>query len=280
MALLLHQRGIQPVVIDRLSGESDHPKAHFINMRTMEVLREINPGLSAHVASLSPPQQQWRQFIYCSSMLGPHIATFDHFAGHTPEHRARMSAEPVVHLAQPKLVTALLSEVRRRGIDVRFGHQFESSHSADGTHFVRVHDTATSTRHMWQHRFVVGADGANSAVRHHLGIDMEGNEKTHAFIGVHFHCPSLLKHVQQRSLSPGMLFFIFNEHTMGVVVAHDMAEGNYVYQIPYFPPFQNLEAHFSPSQCQTLVQQAIGAPLDLRVHSARAWRMTAKVAST
>ncbi|KAK0574663.1 hypothetical protein LWI29_026976 [Acer saccharum] len=44
---------------------------------------------------------------------------------------------------------------------------------------------------------------------------------------------------------PGMLFFVFNTEVIGVLVAHDLKQGEFVLQLPFFLPQQNLE-DFSP----------------------------------
>lgn len=38
-ALLLHKYGVRSVVLERAAALTDHPQAHFINMRAMEVFR-------------------------------------------------------------------------------------------------------------------------------------------------------------------------------------------------------------------------------------------------
>ncbi|MCI59766.1 putative polyketide hydroxylase-like, partial [Trifolium medium] len=42
-----------------------------------------------------------------------------------------------------------------------------------------------------------------------------------------------------------MLFFIFNTEAIGVLVAHDLRQGEFVLQIPFYPPQQTIE-DFSP----------------------------------
>ncbi len=38
--------------------------------------------------------------------------------------------------------------------------------------------------------------------------------------------------------SPGMIYFILSEKTVVVLVAHDLEAGEFVAQVPYFPPSQ------------------------------------------
>ena len=84
-----------------------------------------------------------------------------------------------------------------------------------------------------------------------------------------------------------MLYFVFNPDVVAVVVAHDLRNGEFVAQIPYFPPHQSLERDFSRRQCAALVEAAAngGGTMpgetkldDLEVRSVRAWTMSAEVA--
>lgn len=79
---------------------------------------------------------------------------------------------------------------------------------------------------------LVGADGAGSTVRKLAGIDMKGERELQNLISVHF----LSKDLGQYLLSerPGMLFFIFNTEAIGVLVAHDLKEGEFVFQVSHF----------------------------------------------
>lgn len=118
---------------------------------------------------------------------------------------------------------------------------------------------------------VVGTDGAGSTVRKLAGIDMRGKRDLQKLVSVHFSSRDLGKYLL--SERPGMLFFIFNTEAIGVLVAHDLKQGEFVLQvllalkvswnlfgdinvqlhglsliilqIPFYPPQQNLK-DFSP----------------------------------
>lgn len=58
----------------------NHPQAHFINNRSMEIFRPLD-GLAAEVAAHSPPLAEWRKFVYCESLTGRIFGEVDHFQG-------------------------------------------------------------------------------------------------------------------------------------------------------------------------------------------------------
>lgn len=97
--IFLAQHGVSSRVLDRAPGPSNHPQAHYINNRTMELFRSIRmpppgscatkasdiPGshsLAAAVSALSPPLREWRSFRYVDALVdGTLFGEIDHFKG-------------------------------------------------------------------------------------------------------------------------------------------------------------------------------------------------------
>ncbi|KAK0572955.1 hypothetical protein LWI29_000917 [Acer saccharum] len=94
-----------------------------------------------------------------------------------------------------------------------------------------------------QCNILVGTDCAGSTVRKLAGVDLKGEKDLQKLVSVHFMSLDLGDYLLNER--PGMLFFVFNTEVIGVLVAHDLQQGEFVLQIPFFPPQQNLE-DFSP----------------------------------
>lgn len=77
--------------------------------------------------------------------------------------------------------------------------------------------------------FVVGADGAGSTLRNLVGIELRGEKDMQKLVSVHFLSQELGKFLMYEK--PGMLFFIFNPGAIGVLVAHDLEQGEFVLQV-------------------------------------------------
>lgn len=110
--LLRSSTGVKCAVLEKSSGFSRHPQAHFINNRSMEVFafsfvllvwkclediesllikvellfwvdyscqvfRKLN-GLADEILRYQPPVDLWRKFIYCTSITGPVLGSVDH----------------------------------------------------------------------------------------------------------------------------------------------------------------------------------------------------------
>jgi 2-polyprenyl-6-methoxyphenol hydroxylase-like FAD-dependent oxidoreductase len=76
---------------------------------------------------------------------------------------------------------------------------------------------------------LIGADGAGSTVRKLVGIDMRGEKDLQKLVSVHFLSKRLGQYLLKEN--PGMLFFIFNTEAIGVLVAHDLRQGEFVLQV-------------------------------------------------
>lgn len=77
--------------------------------------------------------------------------------------------------------------------------------------------------------FLIGTDGAGSAVRKLIGVDMIGERDLQKLVSVHFMSKDLGLFLTNER--PGMLFFIFNAEAIGVLVAHDLEQGEFVLQV-------------------------------------------------
>ena len=106
----------------------------------------------------------------------------------TREQAAAVSPTAPACVPQDKLEPVLLRYARRRGARVRFGAELVSLRAtSDGIEAV-VRDGAEEPR-LVRARYVIGADGAHSAVRSALGIAMHGPEMTVMAISALVHAP-------------------------------------------------------------------------------------------
>ena len=102
--------------------------------------------------------------------------------------------------------------------------------------------------------YLVAADGSNSFVRRQLGIELQGTDQLQTLINVHFTCPGLRNRLIPR---PAMLYFVFNETCVAVLVAHDPLRDEWVCQLPIFPPFQTLHDYDKPT-LQGMLEKILG----------------------
>lgn len=322
MSILLSRLGVDSLLIERRAEATTHPQAHFINARTSEVFRPLL-GLERHVAAAQPPLEHWRRFAYCTRMIGgATLAVVDHF----DEDRAETPIDPEsptspFHFSQSRLEPALFAravaahprgpagfrrgaelvglEQDARGVTARVALRTEPEGEPEG-------EGSKFGRRLVRASYVVAADGASSSTRRLLGVASSGTPAMQHLVNVHFTSPSLAATLRRgadvedgggggrghpvESAGAAMLYFVFNPDVVAVVVAHDLrGEGEFVAQIPFFPPTQTLARDFTPRKCAELVARAAANPQgsprgrtvdasDVRVRSVREWTMSALVA--
>jgi 2-polyprenyl-6-methoxyphenol hydroxylase-like FAD-dependent oxidoreductase len=163
LALALHHYGVDALVIDAAAGPIDRAKAHGLWGRTVEVLDTIGAA---------EPMVAAAQF--------PAPGRANYLAGrmvHRSLHpNMRLHHEPFPYslfMPQHDTEACLEAELERRGLVVRRGVRLVDLHQDD--HAV----TATVDRPDGQQATVragwlVGCDGAHSATRRLVGLEMEG----------------------------------------------------------------------------------------------------------
>lgn len=124
-----------------------------------------------------------------------------------------------------------LNDVLIKEKEILMGHECVSANAAD--HGVTVtYSFLSEGRYIKKDihcKFLVGTDGAGSTVRKLVGIDMVGEKGLQKLVSVHFMSQDLGRYLMNER--PGMLFFIFNSEAIGVLVAHDLGQGEFVLQV-------------------------------------------------
>ncbi|KAM5578291.1 hypothetical protein ABKV19_008545 [Rosa sericea] len=260
----------------------------------MEIFRKLD-GLAEEIQRSQPPVDLWRKFIYCTSLSGSILGSVDHMQ--PQDFEQVVSPVSVAHFSQYKLNTLLLKQLENlsfkyytpdglKGLDheplearqILMGYECVSINASDDIVSVTA-SFLKDGKHMERNikcNMVVGTDGAGSTVRKLAGIDMRGEKDLQKLVSVHFLSRDLGNYLH--SERPGMLFFIFNTEAIGVLVAHDLKQGEFVLQMPFYPPQQNLE-DFSPKTCERMIFKLVGRELgDINVIDIKPWVMHAEVA--
>ncbi|XP_060184427.1 uncharacterized protein LOC132614085 isoform X1 [Lycium barbarum] len=291
LSILLTKLGVKCAILEKNEVFSTHPQAHFINNRSMEVFRKLD-GLGDEILRSQPPVEFWRKFIYCTSLTGPILGAVDHMQ--PQDFDQIVSPVSVAHFSQYKLSRLLLKHLEKLGFrmmnsekrehgsigerEIYMGHECIAINGAERGVTVTASfftEGKYITRDI-QCQFLVGTDGAGSSVRKSLGINMRGEKDLQKLVSVHFLSQELGQYLIKER--PGMLFFIFNKDAIGVLVAHDLKQGEFVLQVPFYPPQQKLE-DFSYEMCKRLIFKLVGLELaDVNVMDIKPWVMHAEVA--
>ncbi|SFA53768.1 2-polyprenyl-6-methoxyphenol hydroxylase [Rhodococcoides kroppenstedtii] len=272
LALLLARRGISSVVLDRRTTPLTHPAAHVINARTFEIWRDIDPGLADEVFALAPPIEDVNLIRWQSSFAASPIGHIDLASRPEQLDRVRSHSDYLVsHVGQHLLMPVLWSWLDREPlVEVRYGTSVAGISERDDS--VVVHTSgAGGDGATLQARFAIGADGANSAVRDMVGVEMHG--PTLAKMGSAFFRCDTLYPASERPL----LTWIYQPNFAGVLIAH--ADHHYVLMGTYLHPAQRMSREPGPYWRDTL-PAVLGADHAYDVVSTGKWEMTTQTADT
>lgn len=293
LAILLTKLGVKCAVVEKNKSFPKHPQAHFINNRSMEIFRKLD-GLAEEIQLYQPPLESWRKFIYCTSLNGTILGSVDHMQPQDLEHI--ISPVSVAHFSQYKLNRLLLKKLQKlgfqvcspdrlegpcvvRGKKILLGHECVSIDATDESVTLTASYLKEGKHVEWRNiscNILVGADGAGSTVRRLVGIEMKGENDLQKLVSIHFFSRELGEYLLKER--PGMLYFIFNTEAIGVLVAHDLKQGEFILQVPFYPPQQNI-GDFCPKMCEELIFKLVGRNLcDIDVQDVKPWIMHAEVA--
>ena len=266
-AITLGRLGIRTVVVERRSTPSGLPRATGVSLRSVEIIRSWGLEQRLRAGEIDVGTTSW--------MGGP-PATGQGAAGSlgfpTPEQARRVSPTTAVSAPQDHLEPVLLAHLRTLpAVQVRFGTELVSLDQDDeGVRVVLRAEAGLTTERF---RFVVGADGAHSAVRASVGIPMEGPDDLGAYYTVTFHAP-----LAERLPRPRHgLYLVAHPEAGGILLPTDNVD-RWVFAQPYDPATQR-PLEYSTRRLTGLIRAASGVPdVPVRVTRVGVFTFAAQVA--
>lgn len=169
-ALALRHYGVPATVLEAQSYGRVRPgsRAIFIHRATLQLLEEISPGLGLELAGEGLVWPIKRTFV-----RGQEV-----YAKTYPAPQPGL-LPPFTSLPQVRIERYLYQACLSSGVEFVWSCAVqELSAQQDGVRLV------TASQEVWDADYVIGADGAHSAVRHGVGISMEGTRSPNTFIVV------------------------------------------------------------------------------------------------
>lgn len=270
-ALLLARQGIASLLIDRRSSAASAPKAHAVNPRTLEICDSV--GVSAEALRAQGASANDAGFVrFVGTLSGPEFGVLPY--ERQDDAALAFTPFPLTNIPQPKFEAALSAAIAvepliefRRGVNC-VGVTHAPSHV-----IAELEHVAGKEREQVTAAYVIAADGANSRLRQALGIAMDGPEGLQHNVMIHFEADlrALTDH------QPGVLYFLFEPTTKGVLIAYDRAK-TWVLMHPFDPALEDA-ASFDEPRCRQLITDALGVAVpDLNVRNIGPWVMSAQVA--
>ena len=190
LAIELGIRGVICTVVERNERVGGSPRAKTTNVRSREHLRRW--GIADALRRASPiPQDYPPDVVFATRMNGPELARFDDaFNGRrVRDERYSEEAQWVPQYTVEEVLRARAASLP--GVRLEFGTALQGfSQDADGVS-ATLADRAGGGARTVRAAYMVGADGARSAVREALGVRMEGNGPALRNYSVIFRAPDL-----------------------------------------------------------------------------------------
>jgi 2,4-dichlorophenol 6-monooxygenase len=190
-ALLLAQRGIEVFLVERRSFESRFPRAHLLNVRTMEVFAEM--GVADDIYAMAPQDERWHKVVWYTSVAGPtplhglRIGEVPAWGGGADAARyAEASARSFTNLPQMRLDPLLARHAaaacpgRLRGQQELTDLELHDEGGATAT----ILDRESGVLRKIRARYVIAADGGR-IVPALLGVEREGPKAIQDVVSIH-----------------------------------------------------------------------------------------------
>ncbi|KAK2029664.1 FAD binding domain-containing protein [Colletotrichum zoysiae] len=257
-AYLLARQNIECVVLERRHVVSEHPKAHTINPRTLEIFRQAGLDV-AHIRQHAAGARDAGSVRLVYGLADAEIGCFPY--ERQDDEICSLTPEPLVNWPQPELERLLEKAVTETGlVQIRRGWQVDTVDVTTGDEGGCVcvvscssrsnnknnnnigpnerggdadADADVTRRVSIQADFVIGADGVNSTVRDKMGgIEFESMGPGHAY-------QSIVYKGNLRSALPAgreaMLYFCFHPEHPSEFIAHNL-DTSFVHVTPVMDP--------------------------------------------
>jgi 2-polyprenyl-6-methoxyphenol hydroxylase-like FAD-dependent oxidoreductase len=229
-AIELNWRSVPTILVTDKLDTAQHPKCNNTNARSMEHFRRL--GIADELRAEGLPGDVARASAYVTRFCG-------HEFGRLPRPYSDWPTPEIPNNVSQIVLERVLRRCAERpqGAQIHFGWRLDSF-AAHGDHVVaEVEDIRTGERGQIKARYLLGIDGAGSAVRRALGFPMIGEDGTthRAFMGgtmlsFFIRAPMLMAASRR---PPTNMTWIINPQMRGMMYSQDGRETWVVhYQVP------------------------------------------------
>ncbi|MCX7646445.1 MAG: FAD-dependent monooxygenase [Rhodobacteraceae bacterium] len=205
-AALLSTYGIANMAINRYRWLANTPRAHITNQRTMEVLRDLGRDVEAEAYMHATPQELMGENVFCESLAGEEIGRLKTWGTHPLSQAEHVLSSPtrMNDLPQTFMEPLLFKTACSRGTQARMSTEYIGHEQDSEGVTTTCRDRLSGETFTVRSKYLVGADGGNSAVAEHAGIPFEGRMGVGGSMNILFRA-DLSRYVAHR---PSVLYWV------------------------------------------------------------------------
>jgi 2,4-dichlorophenol 6-monooxygenase len=208
VALALANYGVRSRIVSRWNWIADSPRAHITNQRANEVFRDL--GIADDIARYATPWELMGDTTFTTSLAGDELIRMRTWGTGDKRKGDYLQASPcgMVDIVQPLLEPILFQKAAERGATFSFNTEY-LRHEQDASGVaVHLQDRLNGREYSVRARYLVGADGARSAVVDQLDLPIEGQMARAGTVYTIFNA-DLSKYMQHK---PSILNWIVTPH--------------------------------------------------------------------
>lgn len=269
LAIELGSRGVSCLVVERNERVGFAPRAKTTNVRTRTHLRRW--GIADRLAAVSPFGVDYPSNVHFVTRLGgPSLAVIENASNCAPE-RHDDYPEHGQWVPQYKLEQVLREHAASlSGVTFRFSTEFVLATQDEDHVVVKIRDLVQDNEEAVQARYLVGADGARSAVRSLIGARMTGAYGLSRNYNIVFRAPGL---AAAHRHGPGSMYWQVNPVAPSLIGPMDVDD------VWFFMPTRLPEGfRITQDSAAQLIRDATGIDLPYEILSNDEWVASSLIA--
>lgn len=267
MALCLARQNISSLIVEKHSGRTPHPRARGVSMRTMELFRQW--GNIDELLKYEFPKEAIR-FIWSESLQGNEVTRVE-MKGLENYTHGPIGASFVTQDCVEEYLHHTLQN--HREAEIQFSKEMISFEENDDGVTVKLLDRKTNKEELIHTQYLIAADGAHSAIRKKLEIEMEGPDSLARSCSVYceFDISQWTKH------RPSVGFFFTDPKILGRSLFTAYGKNRWIVGMNLKP--ENTKEDFTDEYCLNEIRRVLDMPnLDIKIINKSFWTMAAQVA--
>ncbi len=262
LAIELGMRGVPCLVVERNMRVGFAARAKTTNVRTREHLRRW--GIVQALRDASPLGLDYpSHVVFCTRLAGPALARFEN-AFYCAPGKNPLYSEHAQWIPQYSLEEVLRAHAQSLpSVEIRFNCELRGlEQTADAVH-AQLHDLSRGADETVSVDYLVGADGARSAVRDAIGARMTGDYGLSRNLNVVFRAPGL---AQAHRHGPAIMYWQVNNDVPSLIGPMD-ADDKWFFMPTQVPPAMER----GDAEAARLIARATGIDLPYEILSVDEW---------